>query len=69
MEISYFIECYGNGKRSTTESVTKKCEEVAKADDPTVPTTAKATTTTTSSTVSQTTATDLTSISASSTII
>ena len=66
MEISYFIECYDNGKRSTTESVSKKCKEVAKVDDPTVPTTAKATTTT-SSTVSQTTV-DLTSTAASSTI-
>ena len=67
MEISYFIECYDNGKRSTTESVSKKCEDAAKADDPTVPTTAKATTTT-SSTVSQTTTADLTSTAASSTI-
>ena len=65
MEISYFIECYDNGKRSTTESVSKKCEEVAKAPDPTVLTTAIATT---SSTVSQTTTTDLTSTAASSTI-
>ena len=68
MEISYFIECYDNGKRSTTESVSKKCEEVAKEEvaDPTVPTREKATTT--SSTVSQTTTADLTSTAASSTI-
>ena len=66
MEISYFIECYDDGKRSTTESVSKKCEKVAKDDDPTVLTTEKATTT--SSTVFQTTTTDLTSTAASSTI-
>ena len=68
MEISYFIECSGNGKRSTTETVSNKCVEVAKPDDPAVPTTTTPTTTT-SSTVSQTTTADLTTTAASSTII
>lgn len=67
MEISYFIECYDNGKRSTTENVPNKCVEVAKTDDPTVPTTSKSTTTT-SSTVSQTTTSEVTSTAALSTI-
>ena len=66
MEISYFIECYDNGKRSTTENVANKCVEVAKTDDPTVPTTSKSTTT--SSTVSQTTTSEVTSTAALSTI-
>ena len=67
MEISYFIECSDNGKRSTTGTVSNKCVEVAKPDDPTVPTTARDTTT--SSTVSQTTTAALTTAAASSTII